>query len=123
MIRSIIVAIVVLNAGVAWSLDWSNCYKDLKEVRKVSTEAMSSTVKLRDLYDRHEDEKFRLETCLSVGGDCQYLRLSVNALLIDYGKEKTRFDGMMQSIGKATLFMKEACGYKFDANMLGHAGE
>lgn len=112
MIRSIIVAILVATAGESWALDWNCCYRDLKEVRNVSSQAMTSTIKLLDLYERHEDVKFRLATCIDVGGDCQYLRLSVNALLIEYGEEKARFDDMMKSIGQTTLSMSETCGYQ-----------
>jgi hypothetical protein len=115
MIRSIFVAIVVLNSGVSWAVDWNSCYRDLKEVRDVSREALASTITLHQLYDRYDDEKFKLDSCISLGGDCQYLRLSVNELSIEYGKKKIRFNGMLQSIDKATFSMKETCGFQYGA--------
>ncbi|KAF0219075.1 MAG: hypothetical protein FD174_2161 [Geobacteraceae bacterium] len=113
MFRSSIIAIVLFITSISWATEWNSCHKDLSSIRENSDEAIKSTVKLRDLYDRYETKKFEYEMCKSLGGDCQYLQLAVNALLIDYGTEKTRFSNIMHSINMQLSSIKETCGYDF----------
>jgi hypothetical protein len=120
---AIVVIAIMLAAQVSWGLDWQQCNEDLKGVGKEAAAASHSTYKLRDLYERHEENKFQLDSCISFHGDCRYLRLAVNELSIAYQEERSRFNGIMQALNGHLLSMKKTCGYKFDANILGHAGE
>lgn len=113
MLRGLGFGIVLFITSESSALDWNSCDHDLRSIRNKTNEAIESTLKLRKLYDGYETRKYELDNCINFGGDCQYLRLEVNAFLIDYKNEKTEFNNIMQSINQQMLSVKKTCGYEF----------
>lgn len=109
----LLVISVILAAGVSWGTEWSRCADDLESVNRKSHEAGISAVRLRELYNGYEARRFEYEEWRSLGGDCQYLQLSVNARLLEYRDEKRRFDQTMHFINEYLLSIRETCGYEF----------
>jgi|GEM_PF-3521822 len=132
MFRISLIIVMLFTSNMSWALDWNICHKDLKSLRKMSptennvskmaivsnlSTASNLAVKLRDLYEDIQTQRFAHERCKnSINGTlyCVDIQGKMNAMLFDYQADRGNFNNLMASSGKFTQSKKEACGFKLD---------
>lgn len=126
MFRILLIIAIVFTANMSWALDWNVCHKDLESLRKMSrtesntsylTAASNQAVKLRDLYENIEAQRFDYNRCKnSADGTqyCVYMQGRLNAMLGEYQAGRNDFNKMMISSGKYSQAKEESCGFKLN---------
>jgi hypothetical protein len=124
MLRIITIIALILTANVSWALDWNVCHKELESLKKTSaadssagklTAASNQAVKLRDLHDDIQSQRFDYNRCKnSADGTqyCVYIQGRLNAMLGEYQAGRNDFNDMIMSSGKYSQSKSEACGFR-----------
>jgi hypothetical protein len=127
VLRILSIIVLILTANVSWALEWNVCHKELESLRKSSADEISAdylaaasnqAVKLRDLYEDIQAQRFTYDRCkYSVDGTqyCVYTQGKLNAMLGEYQAGRKDFNNMMTS-GKYSPSKSEACGFILSQN-------
>ena len=126
MFRILLIIAILFTTNMSWALEWNICHKELESLRKMSrtessasnlTAASNLAVKLSDLYDDIQTQRFEYDRCKNSRDGTLYCldtQRRMNTLISDYQTERSNFSNLIISSGKYSQAKEEACGFKLN---------